>query len=81
MFLRSKYEKIGEDGIINAPINTSHIECIGVEDKAILFDSHDEMYSWVYVNTENRDQEYNWILSKLNAVKNDGSELSGLDHL
>ena len=62
-FIRSKYEKKGDDGIINAPINMAHIECMGVEDKAILFNSHDEMYSWAYKNNEDRDREFNWIFS------------------
>lgn len=71
MFLRSKFEKKGVDGIINAPINLHHIECIGVEENKILFNSHDEMYLWAYKNESQRNQEYEWIISQLDCRVND----------
>lgn len=67
MWIRSKYEEIQEYGIMNPPINLSLIESIGVENKGILFNSHDEMYSWAYEDNCQRDDEYNRIMSLLDT--------------
>lgn len=81
MFIRSKYEKLGgkHDDAINPPTSLKNIQVIvtqaSEDDWSIRFGYFHSAGAifWDYKTKEQRDSEYEWILSQMDCLVNEGN--------